>query len=232
MRWVFFSLLILNVVYLVVGLVLKTAPPPKRLAAPSAVVAPESLVLLREARPEGVSGRLAPAGMPPLCPVAGPWLQRSDADRARHVLVRAGYQVSVETLRVARDRLHWVYLSPADTREAALRTLRELQARRVDSFIVAEGEDVNAISLGYFSNADSARGLMVKMQAAGYQAQVRETAREAIEYWLHIDGDSIADGGEALRALLAAEAGVSGTHVACRSAAPPTTGQENISVNP
>ncbi len=56
----------------------------------------------------------------------------------------------------------------------------------MDSFIVKTGEDANAISLGYFSSADSAEGLRVKMRNAGYPAFVRETSRPVTEYWLYL----------------------------------------------
>jgi hypothetical protein len=230
MRWVFFSLLILNVVYLVTSLVMRSAPSATR--TPSAVVAaaPASLTLVSEAggRLSSVGTDTGSGGMPPLCPVVGPWGQDADARQAAQGLRRSGYQVELDALRVIRERLHWVYLPSAVDRTEALRQLRELQAKGVDSFIVAEGEDANAISLGYFGNADSARGLKTKMRAAGYQAEVRETAREATEYWLRIDGARIPDGGEALRALLAANQLLSGNHVACRTALPPSQ-NENTS---
>ena len=92
-----------------------------------------------------------------------------------------------------------------------------MQTKGVDSFIVAEGADANAISLGYFSSADSARGLMVKMQTSGYPAKIRETFRESTEYWLRVDADSIADGGAALRDMLASNPALTGNHVGCES---------------
>lgn len=232
MRWVFFSLLILNVVYLVFSLVMRAAPAPQRLIAPSVTGAAETLVLLEESSlPRGGGGdSRTGSGMPPLCPVVGPWDQLAAADQAAQVLAKSGYRATVEALRVARDRLHWVHLPAIADREQALRVLRELQSRGVDSFIVADGADANAISLGYFSSADSARGLMMKMQTAGYPAEMRQTAKEVTEYWLRVSADSIRDDGEALRGLLASNPGISGNHVACAapSPAPAPAPEENL----
>ena len=232
MRWVFFSLLILNVVYLVFALIMRAAPEPQRALIAAPVSAPATLVLLEEsvAAPREPSDAVA---MPPLCPVVGPWEQLGQADMASRSLQGSGYKVSVEALKVARDRLHWVYLPAVPDKEVALRVLRELQAKGVDSFIVAEGVDANAISLGYFSSADSARGLMVKMQTSGYPADVRQTAKEVTEYWLRVDAASIADGGEALRTLIAANPGVSGDHAACegRPATSVRPTEENLPVD-
>lgn len=233
MRWVFFSLLILNVVYLVFSLVMRAAPAPQRMVAPSITGAAETLVLLEESTLAGGGRSGAGAGMPPLCPVVGPWEQLTEADQAARLLAKSGYQAKVESLRVARDRLHWVYLPAIADRERALRVLRELQSRGVDSFIVAEGADANAISLGYFSSADSARGLMMKMQTAGYPAETRQTAKEVTEYWLRVSAESIGDDGEALRSLLASNQAISGNHVACSSPslAPEPASQENLPSN-
>ena len=220
MRWVFFSLLILNVVYLVFSLVMRAAPAPQRAIAPSVTGAAEKLVLLEESSLSVGSGSRGGLGMPPLCPVVGPWDRLALADQAAQALAKSGYRAAVESLRVARDRLHWVFLPAIDDRDQALRVLRELQSRGVDSFIVADGEDTNAISLGYFSSPDSARGLMMKMQTAGYPAETRQTAKEVTEYWLRIDSGSIRDDGEALRGLLGGNPGISGNHVACAASSP------------
>ncbi|MDF1630914.1 MAG: SPOR domain-containing protein [Alcanivoracaceae bacterium] len=228
MRWVFFSLLILNVVYLVFALTVRGGTPPQPSGSRVASVAPASLVLLSETGAPMVPSQRGP-DVPPLCPVVGPWEAYAQADQAMQPLARAGYQVSVEQVKVARDRLHWVYLPSSEDKEQALRLLRELQAKGVDSFVVAEGGDANAISLGYFSSADSARGLMVKMQTAGYPAQIRETYRESTEFWLRVAANTIADDGAALRSLLAANSTLTGNHVACESPVLIPTQEEKLS---
>lgn len=228
MRWIFFSLLILNVVYLIFSLVLRAAPSERPQLSAAASIAPASLVLLSEA-PVAPASVTPPVSTPPLCPAIGPWAVRAEAEQALQQLRRSRYQVTLESLQVERDRLHWVYLPAGEDRTQALRLLRELQGKGVDSFIVAEGADANAISLGYFSSADSARGLMVKMQSAGYPAVIRETSRETTEYWLRVAADSIKDEGEALRAMLGASPELSGNHVSCDSTAEKATESEKLS---
>jgi hypothetical protein len=230
MRWVFFSLLILNVVYLVTGLIMRSAPSAARPPSVAVAAAPASLTLVNESGARTSQSSSSVSGMPPLCPVVGPWARDAEAQQAAQSLRRSGYRVDLDTLRVVRERLHWVHLPAEGDRGDALRMLRELQAKGVDSFIVAEGDDANAISLGYFGNADSARGLKTRMRAAGYQAEIRETAREVTEYWLRIDGDSIPDGGEAIRNLLAANQQLSGNHVACQNALPPTADENTTPI--
>lgn len=220
MRWVFFCLLILNVVYLVWSLVATAVAPSVSQVMPVPVNAP-TLVLVDES----VGARLAPesqqASQPDLvmCATLGPWESLGAADKVLATLSSQGYRGTLRTIQADRERLHWVYLPSYPDRDTALRVLRELQSRDVDSFIVSDGEDANAISLGYFSSEESARGLAVKMKSAGYPAETRDTNRKVSEYWLYFPVAALPDGGERLRALMAENASLKGFNVAC-SASP------------
>ena len=186
-RWIFFSLLVVNLVYLGVQLTknLGSREQAVSLRMPAQSSGGDRLVLLAEdlqpAR-EGVSGTESGA----LCVVVGPWESRDRANVGALQLKAAGLPGQVRALDIQKDRLNWVYLPPYADRERALRVLHELQDHGVDSFVVKEGEDANAISLGYFSSAESAEGLRVKMRNAGYPAFVRETSRTVTEYWVYL----------------------------------------------
>lgn len=215
MRWVFYSLLILNVIYLGWQLLGYSAAPAPQVAART--VAPASLQLLEEAgHSAGVRPRADSSRRDALCVVAGPWSQRASAEALRSQAAGISGSGRIQPVTVRRDRLNWVYLPPQARREDALGALRELQSRGVDSFIVAEGEDANAVSLGYFSSEESARGLQVRMRDAGYPAEVRETWRETVEYWVYYP--LLPDEAEArLAALVASGSGEAGVErAACR----------------
>lgn len=219
MRWVFFCLLVLNVVYLVWNLVLTAMPEPARTTAPATVAVGEPLVLLSEVgvkpvEPPVGDDRTATASVN-LCATLGPWPDVAVAEQALAGFRQKGYEGEVRPVRIVRERLHWVFLPAAEQREAALRVLRELQNRKVDSFVVAEGPDANAISLGYFSSAESARGLMVKMRSAGYPAEIRETSKEVTEHWIYFAADGVPDDGAHLRQVIAQSKDLTGRNVAC-----------------
>ena len=219
MRWVFYSLLVVNLVYL--GWQLASGAVWN--AGPSTVIerpagdpsdAP-ALRLLSEAPQPARALRSDAPPRPGLCPVVGPWSARGDAERARVQLEAAGLAATIRAVTVQKDHLNWVYLPPYDSRERALEVLSELQSRGVDSFIVKTGEDANAISLGYFTSEDSAEGLRVKMHNAGYPAFVRETSRPVTEYWLYMP--ERADGAAALEDFLVGNPAVSRDRVACQA---------------
>lgn len=187
MRWVFYSLIVVNLVYLGWQLAVGGLVPPEAAPLVSAIGMGKPLQLLSEA-PQPPRGdreeRAAPQG--PLCPVIGPWSDREGAWRARIQLEAAGLSARIRAVSVLKDRLNWVYLPSYGSQERALEVLGELQSQGADSFLVKEGEDANAISLGYFSSADSAEGLRVKMRNLGYPARVKETSRPVTEYWLYL----------------------------------------------
>lgn len=118
------------------------------------------------------------------CLAMGPWGDFDAAERSRLVNAQTGLVGKVEKLSLRKNQLHWVYLPSYKTREEATRMLKELHYRGVDSFIVTEGEDQNAVSLGYFSNKESAIGLQTKMVNSGYTVELRETWKDLVEYWL------------------------------------------------
>lgn len=207
MRWVFFGLLIVNVLYLTGKLILGTVTP---VAAPDVerrLAGGTPLVLLAERGTAPAATNMTQAGPQRVrrCLMAGPWGDRAAAGKVLAALP-ADWSGDVHALRVTLERLNWVYLPPAPSREEALRILRELQNRQVDSFLVGEGDDRNAISLGYFTRADSARGLMVRMRSEGYPAEIRETARTLTEIWLRFPVDAVPDPAAARARLEAAGA--------------------------
>ena len=215
MRWVFFCVLILNVVYLVWSLAISAVP-----TSAQPVVLPSSegrqLTLLAEAGVEG-DGGVQVGAAEDLCIALGPWTSMAPAQQQLQVLSQKGYVGRVSPVQVIKDRLHWVFLPALESREAALKVLRDLQSKKVDSFIVGEGGDENAISLGYFSSPESARGLSVKMQTAGYPAETRETERVETEYWLYFAASAVPDDGAAIRSVLATDSALSGKNVSCHN---------------
>lgn len=226
MRWVFYSLLILNLVFLAWNLVDTSLSGGKSTVETRSVLSvSRSLTLLSEVR--GAQPGAGHANLmdehAQLCPAIGPWGKPGRAVEALGVLRAAGYQGEVRSIQIEQQRLHWVYLPPFESRAAALDVLRELHSRGVDSFVVAEGEYRNAISLGYFESEESARGLRSRLKTAGYPAQIRETSEVITEYWVYLARSSIGDHRQALQDFLAAHGDVMVNMSGCAAVADATT---------
>lgn len=213
MRWIFFSLVVVNLVYFgwqwVVG-VAEWAPPKAVMQAAPAV--PELRLLAEDPQPPRVAKPLHDRPGP--CVVVGPWDHRNTANQAGARLEDAGLSVRVRQITVQDDPLHWVYLPPFSSHDQAMEVLKELQSRDVSSFIVTTGEYANAISLGYFRNGDSAQGIRMKMRQEGYSAYVTQIIKPVTEFWLSLS--RAAASSPALLRFMARHSGVGQRQVACR----------------
>lgn len=89
------------------------------------------------------------------------------------------------------DLEYWVFLPPVASRAASLRLLKELQARRLDGFLITSGELENGISLGIYQQEEAARGMQERMRTAGYAASIQEKVKARNQYWLAISSESL-----------------------------------------
>lgn len=227
MRWTVIGLFLLNIVFAVWGwLGYSYSRNVESLGGAEAVSSAENmpgakLVLLREQvvatpvapTPEAV---VQPALSPPntveqvavdipLCTLLGPLLQPSDA---KALLARLGalqIQAKYVSLRVDGNPDYWVYLSPEPTKDLAIAKLRELQGKKIDSFLIPQGDLANGISLGIFDsqeNAEKHRQAIVQM---GYNALLKTNPRTYLENWVAIYPDQVAGFSQELYGQLHAE---------------------------
>lgn len=190
MRWVFIGIVVLNLVYLGVHLFSDASAPKVAAQVPQPTEFPQSLSLLDERPPAGTLPAAAAAvGGAVLqgCPALGPFPGEAPARDVAAVLSAGGFAAAPRSVNVPSATVYWVYLPPAAGREAALRRLRELHSRGIESFVVASGEDANAISLGTFQSRDSALGVQSRMMAAGYPAEIRPQVKDLRQFWVVLD---------------------------------------------
>jgi hypothetical protein len=75
------------------------------------------------------------------------------------------------------------------SRKEALDALRELQNKKIDSFLITEGELVNGISLGFFTKEELAQAVQKQRHEQGYDAKIRQIPRFSQELWEVFDGE-------------------------------------------
>lgn len=187
MRWMFIGIVILNVAFLAWGALGQSGAQADQ-APVAATEFPAPLVLLEEQIASGEVPAPALAGpqsavAEPGCPAIGP-VPAADAAAVVAALEAEGFAAAPVSTEVAPTVVFWVHIPPAQSREAALRALRELHSRGVDSFVVASGVDANAISLGSFQSRDSALGVQERLAAVGYQTRIREQPKGGGAVWV------------------------------------------------
>jgi Sporulation related domain. len=236
MRWIFFSLLILNIVALAWGFVVRSSSvgdvglqPENSSSTNSGAISSlpfkgaAALVLLGEAvgddlpdrnpikgvRPSvtsledsglGESEVAAPesdtpqgATIPmrdgkPLCEMVGAFAGRDAAEGFVERLA-ATYEIdsAVHELELPAGSRYQVYLVPEDSYRSALRRLSELQAKKVDSYIIPSGEFENGISLGMFSQEKLAKQHVADMKAIGLSPRLKVIERTYWEIWVMLN---------------------------------------------
>ncbi|MBM7062704.1 SPOR domain-containing protein [Pseudomonas sp. UL073] len=195
MRWLFLLLLVLNLFYYVWHQ--QQTPLRVKEVAPLSLHQDvrQGIRLLSEAekpqvRHPGSEVRPSAAAEPEACLFLGGF---EGEDAARAVLQRmTSLDVDAELRSVDAPSGvdYWVYLAPLASRQASLRQLKELQARKIDSYIITQGDLTDGISLGMFPRSESAESVMQRLREAGYEPLMRELARAHRSYWVRVAPES------------------------------------------
>lgn len=189
MRWIFISLVLANVGYFL----LWWLPVPVQEAKPAAsVISTEESVgkleLLTEMDTQPVkrlalSVDTAEAGEA-LCTLVGPFSELVVAENMVENLLALEISLSLQNIEVPEGSSYWVYLPPEESRKTALRKLRELQAKGIDSYVIPKGDLANGISFGMFSRKVLADRRVEDMNSQGYGAKLHEVKRSHSEIWV------------------------------------------------
>lgn len=190
MRWMFLWLVVLNLFYYVWHQ--QQAPLRVTEIAPlnMAQNSKRDIRLLSES---SVPPRREVAEVQPVeavCLFLGSFELMADASAVEQRLLSLDIQSRVQSMDAAAGVDYWVYLPPLASRQASLRQLRELQARKIDSYIITQGDLANGISLGIFPRSDSAQSVIQRLRDAGYEPSLRELTRAHRSFWVRISPQS------------------------------------------
>ncbi|CAD5108855.1 SPOR domain-containing protein [Zestomonas carbonaria] len=226
MRWLFLLLLVLNLFYYVWHQ--QQAPLRAKEVAPMLLYQGErqGIRLLSEAdrpqqrRPPEEERKEPVTAASEACLFLGGFEQDEAARAVEQRLISLDVRSEVRVVNAPASVDYWVYLAPLASRQASVRQLKELQARRIDSYIITQGDLVNGISLGIFPRNESAEAVMQRLRDAGYEPMMRELPRAHRSYWVRVAPESrrLVDG--AMLQVLAADfAGLEHQIMPCESVA-------------
>jgi cell division septation protein DedD len=190
MRWMFLLLLVLNVFYYVWHQ--QQAPMRAKEVAPLAILrsGQGDIRLLSESTAPRPREQPRAALEDTVCLFLGSFEQKAAAQALEQRLISLDIRSSVEAIDATAGVDYWVYLPPLASRQASLRQLKELQARKIDSYIIAEGELANGISLGIFPRGDSAQSVVERLRGAGYEPLLKDLSRAERSYWVRVAPES------------------------------------------
>lgn len=168
----------------------KEPPPPRAapLAASPLVLLdelPASAIELQESGPAVSVPPVAGAADAAVCQSLGPYLDREVAMSARVRLEDVGVYATPRAVDASQRLGFWVHTPAAASREQADMTIERLRRAGIrDYYVVADGEYRNAVSLGVFSQRQSADQHAARLSAMGFEVEVGERRREITAWWL------------------------------------------------
>ncbi|USE37787.1 SPOR domain-containing protein [Endozoicomonas sp. SCSIO W0465] len=121
------------------------------------------------------------------CLIVGPFANVVELDELQQRLFAIGVSSKERADENSQQEDYWVHIPPLASRDAATRLLRELQAQRIDSFVITQGELANGISLGLFSRSESAKSVGRRLMDAGYDVAIKSLPRVPEQWWLEMD---------------------------------------------
>ena len=192
MRALFLVLLLANLLFLAwTQWVVPPSPSPRAMTESSGSSAPQTIRLARESPPPRAA---APAGTTledlsaAPCVSVGPFSTEPQAVLASASLERLGF---TSRSRTSNDEVRvgtWVRVPDLATAEDATNAVRALNgAGFPDVFIVSDGEPVNTVSVGVYSDPRKAQEVAQKVTQAGLTPQLSDRRRTLDVYWLDID---------------------------------------------
>lgn len=179
MKWIIYLLLLLNLAMFVWHFRSDEVADVARPGESGQDEATLSLVLLKEQQQQKETEIIR------WCFSLGPFEDKQQASLANGILKTAGIEAERRLSKEARRKAYWVLLPPAESREAAQKSAARLKELKVtDYFLVATGEKTNAISLGVYSQFESAHRRIKEMQAFGFKPDFEKVELPKREYWL------------------------------------------------
>ena len=199
MRWILIVLLMCNGIYFLWQNYLAQHERPVSLSASvPAAESGEVLVLLSEASfqqttaevntPEPVAADAASvADTTGICWQIGPFKEEISGKQVASRLAAMDISVQLQTIEIPGKPDYWVHIPPQVSRKAAIKLLRELQSKKIDSFLITEGELENGLSLGFFTQQDRAQKIFEQRAKQGYDAKIKIVPRARTELWAVFD---------------------------------------------
>lgn len=183
MKWLFFTLLIVNVGLATFQWVKhrEHKVEPQYMESVNA----KKIVLLSDKYSSGGA-----ASVNQRCVVMGPILDKEVITEIRDKFLKEGEALGLVTQELERAPSYWVYVEQKGVSENIDATIRE---HGLEGYRIRGGELAGGYSLGVFDNVDLARKLVKKVKKTGLPIQIHKKKRFESSYWLEYGVDYAAE---------------------------------------
>ena len=115
----------------------------------------------------------------------GPIADESQANGLRDWFASNGGIAQMRHKDEQGRQLFWVYLSPQDSRQDAMKTIKSFQTKGIRDFrLIVKGKMVNAISMGLFSSQAAVNNRLRELQKKGYKPVVVPYSDGKRAFWV------------------------------------------------
>ena len=119
------------------------------------------------------------------CFALGPFASVYESQAMSSQLQAMGSEVEARAVDEATGEFDYrLMIEPLNSLEESFRRLRELQANKIDSYVITTGENALGISLGVFSTREAAENARNKVASDGFDSKISEIKRFSRAYWL------------------------------------------------
>lgn len=171
-----------------------TPPPPMVSSAPTLVLLSErDSAAMTEAAQAADAARapIDPNAAPAVCSTLGPFEDQTELKHGIDVLTPQVTRIQYQESSTVTTRGYWVYLPALDSRDAALKSARQLNAAGVrDYYVVTAGDHENTVSLGLFRDRDNAARRQSQIAALGFPARLEERTEVERAWWIEFERES------------------------------------------
>lgn len=189
MRYLFLSLIVLNILYALWQLQVRTPVTTEGLEG-SVKNAPQS----QSSAPPQVIGAAqpapAPASAPALCVTLGRFDDADEAGQLRQRLLVLGIDALVQAREVVVGTDYWLVMPVMGGERHAMAQLSAMQEQGLDSFLITRGEMAGHLSLGVFARADHAELRREQLQTLGYDVAVHALSKKKQQFGVQLGSEA------------------------------------------
>jgi hypothetical protein len=209
MRWIVIILLMCNGIYFLWQFYLVPSEAGHQVSASQQLELGESLQLISEVPADDsrvkdekpLENQSHEDSLPPepaVCLMIGPFKEEVTGKQVVTRLAALDIHPTMEALSTPGKPSYWVHIAPQPSRKVAIKLLRELQSKNIDSFLITKGELENGISLGIFTKLGSAEQVSSKRSGQGYDVKIFTMANSRTELWAVFDDQQTSKFSDAL----------------------------------
>ena len=120
-----------------------------------------------------------------LCFSIGPFLEEEKYQAFVKDLLNGNFKPTIKSIKDKEPQSYWVYIPAMKSKNEATKTASELKTENVkDYFVVLNGENINAISLGLYNSYKRAMLRKDKLTKLGFDVNVETRYSDVIRYWV------------------------------------------------